>query len=139
MATIANTPFVLVDSVFTVGTDDYQAATSSVLFTPTSSQVTFQGLTPAASFVGQTSPTWVCKVKYAQDWVTANSLAQYLLANAGLTKVVVFKPQGTTTGKPIVTASLIIVPGPIGGDVNTVQLGEVTMGLVGVPVKTAAP
>lgn len=139
MATIATSPFVLTDVVFTVGTDDYQATVSSVLFTPTSAQVVYQGLTPSAAFVGQTNPTWTCKIKGAQDWTTVNSMSQYLLANTGLTKVVVFKPQGTTTGKPIFTASLIIVPGVIGGDVNTIPLFEVTMGLVGVPVKTTAP
>lgn len=138
MASIATTPFVLVDAVMIIGTDDYQAAVSSVLFTPASSSVTWQGLTPAAAFVGQTSATWTCKLKYAQDWKTTNSLAQYLLANAGLTKVAVFKPQGTAVGNPIFTASLIIVPGPIGGDVNTVQVAEVTLGVVGIPVKTTA-
>lgn len=139
MATIATTPFVLVDAIMTVGTDDYQTAISSVQFVPASATVTWQGLTPASAFTGQTSATWTCKLKYAQDWKTTNSLAQYLLANAGTTKTAVFKPQGVTTGSPIITATLMIVPGPIGGDVNTVQVGEVTLGVVGAPVKTAAP
>ena len=50
-----------------------------------------------------------------------------------------FKPQGATTGKPIITATVIIAPGPIGGAVNTVQVGTVTLGVVGTPVKTANP
>lgn len=139
MAIVATTPFVLVDAVMTVGTDDYQSAISQVLFEPAVSTVTWQGITPTASFTAPTTPTWTCKLSYAQDWKTANSLAQYLLTNAGLSKVVVFKPQGATTGSPIFTATLIIVPGPIGGEVNTVQVGEVTCGVIGVPVKTAAP
>ena len=139
MPVIATTPFVLVDAVMTVGTDDYQTSISSVLFEPTSSTITWQGLTPASAFSGVGSPSWTCKIAYAQDWKTANSLAQYLLTNSGQNKVAVFKPQGSTTGAPIFTATLMIVPGPIGGDVNTVQVAEVTLGVVGVPVKTAAP
>jgi hypothetical protein len=103
------------------------------------SQVTWQGLTPASAFSDSTSPTWVCAIAYAQDWTTTNSLAQYLLTNIGQSKVVVFKPKGATTGAPIFTATVTIVPGPIGGDVNVVQVGTVTMGVIGVPVKTVAP
>lgn len=139
MATIAVAPFVLKNALLTIATDNYEKHVSGVLFTPNLSPVTWQGLTPDSAFSDAGSPTWTCQVSYAQDWTTANSLAQYLLANAGTQKVVVFKPQGATTGTPIFTATLIIAPGPIGGDVNTVQTAQVTMGVVGVPVKTANP
>lgn len=139
MATILTTPFVLTDAILTIGTDDYQSAVEEVLFTPKSNLVTWQPITPSGAFSAPTTPTWDCKLTYAQDWKTVNSLAQYLLANNGQTKTCVFKPQGATTGSPIITASLIIVPGPIGGKVNTVQLGTVTLGCIGAPVKTAAP
>lgn len=139
MAAIAVAPFVLKDAVFTVGTDSYEAHVSAVTFTPSSSTVTWVGITPASAFSDQSTPTWVCQIDYAQDWTTTNSLAQYLLTNQGQTKVVVFKPQGNATGKPIFTATLILVAGPIGGAVNTVQVGSVTCGVVGAPVKTVAP
>lgn len=139
MATIAVAPFVLKDAVVTVGTDDYQSNLSSVRFEISSGTITWIGLTPSSAFSDVESPTWQCTIAYAQDWKTTNSFAQYLLANNGLTKVMVFKPQGITTGSPIFTASVIISPGPIGGDVNTVQTGEVTLGVVGAPVKTVAP
>ena len=139
MAVIAVSPYVLKDAVFTVATDSYENHVSGVTFTPATTPVTWQGLTPASAFSDASSPVWTCVVSYAQDWKTTNSLAQYLLANAGLQKVVVFKPLGATTGQPIFTATLIIAPGPIGGDVNTVQVGSVTMGVVGAPVRTVAP
>lgn len=139
MAAIAVAPFVLKDVIFQVGTDSYEAHVSSVKFTPSTETVKWQGLTPSAAFTDTTVPTWECEIAYAQDWVTANSLAQYLMTNSGTSKVVVFKPQGTTTGKPIFTATLNITPGQIGGDVNTVQTATVTMGVVGAPVKTTAP
>jgi len=139
MAQIAVAPYVLKDVIMQIGTDTYEMHCSSVLFTPSTSVLTWQGLTPAAAFSDSTSPSWTCTLNYAQDWVTANSLAQYLSTNSNTQKVAIFKPQGVTTGKPIFTATLIIAPGPIGGDVNTVQVGTVTLGVVGVPVKTVAP
>jgi hypothetical protein len=139
MTQIAVAPFVLKDAILTIATDSYEMHVSSVSFEPKSDTQTWQGLTPAAAFSDQSTPIWTCKLSYAQDWSTTNSLAQYLLANTGQQKVAVFKPQGTTTGKPIFTATLIMSPGPIGGDVNTVQTGEVTLGVVGAPVKTANP
>jgi hypothetical protein len=98
MATIVTTPFVLVDAIMTIGTDDYQSAVEEVLFTPKSQLQTWQAMTPSGAFSAPTTPTWDCKLTYAQDWKTTNSLAQYLLANNGQTKVAVFKPQGATTG-----------------------------------------
>lgn len=139
MVAIAVAPFVLKDALFQVGTDNYESSVSSVKFTPQLSPVTWQGLTPASAFSDAANPVWTCTISYAQDWKTANSLAQYLLTNAGQQKVVVFKPQGATTGTPIFTATMIMVPGEIGGDVNTVQVSSVTMGVVGAPVKTANP
>lgn len=139
MASIGIAPFVLKDMILSVGTDSYEQAVSSVQFVPSSSTVTWQGGTPASTFTDQTTPSWTCTLGYAQDWTTVNSLAQYLLANAGQQKAVVFKPQGIATGKPSFAATLIIAPGPIGGDVNTVQVATVTLGVIGAPVKTNNP
>lgn len=139
MAAIAVAPFVLKDVILTIGADSYEAHVSTVRFDPNMSVVTWQGLTPSASFTDTTAPTWTTTWAFAQDWETPDSLSEYLLENAGTKKTVVFKPKGTTTGKPVFTAEVMIAPGPIGGDVNTVQTGSVTMGVVGTPVKTAAP
>lgn len=139
MGQIAVAPFVLKDALLQIATDNYEKHVSGVIFTPATTPVTWQGLTPDAAFSDGSNPIWTCQMDYAQDWTTTNSLAQYLLTNAGQQKIAVFKPLGTTTGKPIFTASIIIVPGPIGGPVNTVQTGTVTMGVIGQVVKTAAP
>lgn len=139
MAQIAVAPFVLKDVIFTVGTDSYEAHVSSVKFTPQLNLVTWKGLTPSSAFSDSTVPVWSCQLTYAQDWTTTNSLAQYLMTNAGQQKAVVFKPQGTLTGKPSFAATVICVPGDIGGDVDTVQVATVTLGVIGAPVKTANP
>ncbi len=135
MPQIASAPFVLKDAVLKIDADTYEKHVSSVTFTPAMSVVTWQGITPSASFSDTTAPSWTCAVEYAQDWTTADSLSQYLMDNAGQTKTVVFQPLGATTGDPTFTATVIIAPGPIGGAVNTVQTGTVTMGVVGEPVR----
>src|SRR5512138_814193 len=139
MTQIAIVPIMLKDILLQIGTDNYETNVSKVLFEPESTIEAWQGLTPASAFTDATVPVWTCTLDYAQDWVTANSLAQYLLANVGQTKVAVFKPQGATTGKPIWTANLIIVPGPFGGEVNKYMVGTVKLGVAGQPVKTANP
>lgn len=139
MATITPAPFTLANAVLTIGTDNYEKAVSSVAFTPDFSTLQWRGLTPDAAYTDTTNATWTCTVSFAQDWSTTNSLSQYLLTNAGTQKVVVFKPKGVVTGSPIFTATVIIQPGPIGGDGNTLLEGSVTLGVVGAPVKTTAP
>lgn len=139
MTQIAVAPYVLKDALLSIATDNYEKHVSGVVFTPQTSPVTWQGLTPDSAFSDASNPIWTLQMDYAQDWTTVNSLAQYLLTNAGQQKIAVFKPLGATTGKPLFTATIIIVPGPIGGAVNTVQVGTVTMGVVGQPVKTTAP
>lgn len=136
MAAIAVQPFVLKDALFTVDADEYQAHVSSVVFTPASSAVTWIGLTPSSSFSDASSPTWSCAVGYAQDWTTTNSFARYLHDHQGETKAVVFAPLGGDG--PSFEAELIINAGPIGGEVNTVQVGTVTLGVVGAPEYVAA-
>lgn len=139
MATIAVAPIVLKDVIFQVGTDSYEAAVSSVKFVPSYPVSKWKGLTPASVFSDTGIPEWVATIDFAQDWLTTNSLSQYLLTNAGTQKVVVFKPQGTTTGKPIFTATLVIKSGDIGGTVDAFMTSSVSMEVIGQPVKTTAP
>lgn len=134
-------PFVLKDVLFTVDVDDYARHVSEVLFTPTIKQddVTWQGLSPDATFTDSTEPevTWAASVGYAQDWETVDSFSRYLLDNAGLDKPVVFVPKVGSGGTSF-ASTLTIVPGPVGGTVKTVAVGQVSMKATE-PVPTAIP
>ena len=121
MSQILVKPFVLKDYVLTVDVDSYEMHCSTVRFVPSRSIVTWQGGTSDASFSEATNATWTCTLSYAQDWETPNSLAEYLLENDGLQKVVVFKPKGDGLGLPIFTATLILVAGDIGPSGEIVQ------------------
>lgn len=139
MSTITPAPFTLANALLVVGTDNYEKAVSSVKFTPQSGVLTWKGLTPDSVYTDTSAPQWQCTIAFAQDWSTVNSLSQYLLTNAGQQKTVVFKPKGATTGSPIFTATVVIVPGAIGGDADKLLDDSVTLAVVGVPVKTTAP
>lgn len=136
MTTIAVAPFVLKDVRLTVDADNYESHCSSVTLTPStdSKTVTWQGLTPAASFTDEANPvtSWSADLEYAQDWETADSLSQYLLDNAGLQKSIKFQPKAGLSGKTF-TVTATIVPGPIGGPVGAYATAKVTMKCSGAP------
>ena len=83
MAAIAVSPFLLKDVLFSVETDSYEKHVSQVEFVPTSSTVTWKGLTPTSVFSFGTNATWTCNLTFAQDWETASSLSRYLFDHEG--------------------------------------------------------
>lgn len=137
MATIAKPiPLVLKDVILTIGTDNFEKHVSAVTFTPSSSQVTWQGLSPDATFSDVTTATWTCSLEIVQDWSTSNSLCRYLFENEGDHVAATFKP--VSGSGPSFTATLIITPGAIGGTVNAVATQSVTLGCEGRPTLVPA-
>jgi hypothetical protein len=135
MAVVAVAPFVLKDATFLVAADNYEAHTSQVEFVPSVQTLTWQGLTPAASFSDTSSPSWAATIAYAQDWTTPNSFSQYLLDHAGETVAVTFT---TNPGAGTWAVNLIITAGAVGGTVNAYAVATVTLGISGQPVFTPA-
>jgi hypothetical protein len=133
MASIAVLPLVLKDVTMTLGANGYEKHVSSVTFTPKSSTISWQGLTPTATFTDSTTAEWTCDLEYVQDWDTTNSLSKYLLANAGTSVTGVFKPK--QAGTPTFTATVTLQSGAIGGKVNAYATTSVSLGST-VPVLT---
>jgi hypothetical protein len=123
---MAFSPLFMKDVVFTVDATDYAAELSSVLFDSDSSTVDWHGLKPSSSFTESTPPTYTATLKYAQDWTTATSFSRWLYDHNGESADVTFKPK--SAGLPSFTATLQIVAGPIGGDVDTFAESTVTLG-----------
>lgn len=136
---IAPMPQVLVmkDVTMQIGTDDYKRHLSSVVFTPSSSSITWQGLSPDASFSDAGSETWTCALTGAQDWDSAAGLCRYLFAHAGETVAAVFKPRAGSG--PSFEADITLVSPGIGGAVNAVAEFSVTCGVVGRPELVDTP
>lgn len=127
MSTIAVKPLVLKDVLLKIAADNYEKHVSGVQWVPSSSQISWNGLTPDAAFTDVTTPTWALTLNYVQDWETANSLSQYLFDHIGETVVMVFTPV-KGTGKKRFTANVTIVPGAIGGEVSAYATTSVTLG-----------
>lgn len=130
MAQIAVKPIVLRDVLLSIATDDYEKHVSGVTITPTTGSVEFQGLEPTATFTFPTNTTWAVELEYAQDWDTTNSLSAYLFNNEGTEVTMTFEPVKGGAG---FQATVIIAPGSIGGQVNSVATSTVTLGVVGRP------
>lgn len=130
MTAVAVEPIVLKNCTIKIDVDNYEAATSAVTFVPSvsTSTVTFKGLTPSASFsFPTTQPSeWVANIDYAQDWQTAESLANYLHDHEGDEVPCVFVPEAGS-GMPSFAATLTIVPGQIGGSVDQVAVSSVSL------------
>lgn len=123
-------PIVLKDSELTIDSEDFAAQVSGVTFTPTTASVSWQGLKPASSFTDQSAATWAAELAYAQDWHDADALSRFLHEHEGQSLEAVFTPK---TGEETVTATIIIAPGTIGGQVNTFMTSTVTLGVSGKP------
>ena len=138
MVNIAPVPIILNDMVLQIAADNYEASVSKAQLDPTTPTTTWRGLTPAAIYQLAGTPVWALSLDYAQDHVTANSLSQYLQTNAGQQKTVMLKPKKPSTTGPTYTIDVIIVPGPIGGQVDTIAVGSVTLPAIGQPIRTVA-
>jgi hypothetical protein len=113
---------------------DFEAHVSQVQFDPTTPTVTFKGMTPRSSrsFAGDT--TWMCALGLAQDWETPGALSRLLHENAGSELEFTFEPKrGGTT----VTATIVALPGAIGGGVDSVPQASVQLPVQGWPAIAA--
>ncbi|MBS1674611.1 MAG: hypothetical protein JSS74_11685 [Actinobacteria bacterium] len=135
MAKITVKPFVLRDCVLNIkdgATDvgDFEASVSKVEFTPNVAIQTWKGLTPTSVTQDVAAPEWSCAMDYAQDWETATSLSNYLLANVGKKVTAKFTPKA---GGKSATATVTILPGSIGGGVGAFATGSVSLPCDGQP------
>ncbi|MGN7705047.1 hypothetical protein [Cellulosimicrobium sp. 22601] len=112
MATVAVTPRILRKYKLTVDADDYEAATESVLFTPSTSPQTWTG--GDGETHSDTSPAnWNVAIGYMQDWDTPGSLGEFLHAHEGEQVDITFRPDATAG--PSFTSTVTVTPGAIGG------------------------
>lgn len=131
MTTVPNTAYYPA-GIIDIDGDDYHAAIDSATLTPTTPMTTITdiggGVTPVVGV-----PTWALAISVVQDLTTADSLSQYLIANGGQTKTVVYKPQAGSTSKTF-TVSVVIIPAAIGGAGGSVAKSTVTLPVSGQPI-----
>jgi len=133
MPVVTHQPLVLKDVLLQLGSNNYENAVSNVTFTPTAPSVSWQGLTPSASFTDVGTASWAVSLTFAQDWDTPKSLSEFLFDNEGQTISATFRPK--SGGGSTFTVQLVITPGAIGGAVNAVAEVTVSLGAKGRPVR----
>lgn len=115
---------------------DFEKAVSAVEFQPQTGSVEWKGLDPAAVFQFPTATSWKLMLAFAQDWAATTSLSRYLFDNDGKEVTMFFQPnKGTAISatNPAVKATVILSAGAIGGQVDSVAVGSVTLAIQGKP------
>jgi hypothetical protein len=131
MAQINVNPIYLKDCVLSVAGSDFEKAVSSVTFTPAITTATFKGLEPSATYTNVGSAAWTIEIAYAQDWQTEGSLSAYLFEHEGAERTLTFEP---VSGGASWSADVIIVPGAVGGAVDSYAVATVSLPVQGKPV-----
>lgn len=118
-------PIILTDVLLRIAEHQYQAHVSRVEFTPASAVTQrWKGLTPSSVHVFGGRSDWQVALDYAQDWENDQSLSVFLYEHEGETVACEFEPKA---GGRSWTAQIVITPGAIGGQVDAVATGSVTL------------
>lgn len=139
MAVIEVQPFIIHNAVIQFDEDDFAKAVSTATLTPSGSVVTFEGQKPDAVYTFPTTVTWTLELTYAQDWSAEDSLSRFLFLNQGAVLPATLNPNDAAAGSTSWAINVAIVPGSVGGDVNTVATATVQLGVSGQPVPTFTP
>lgn len=116
----------------TVSGVEYADLVSNVTFTPTTPTLTHKGISgKVATSTGATE--WTVTFDYGQTFDTAGSLALRLFNDSGKKVPVIFKPEGSASAASV-TATVTLLPGTIGGAVDTAATASVTLPVDGKPV-----
>ncbi|WP_294947755.1 hypothetical protein [uncultured Microbacterium sp.] len=129
MAEIANAAFFPAGTLL-IGTDGYKAAVTGAVLTPTTPTEVIRDIGGGITTVSGT-PEWALGLNFMQDLKTLNSLSQYLIANQGQKKTVVYTPQ---TGGKGFTISALMLAAAVGGPANAAAKSDITLPCDGQPV-----
>lgn len=131
MAKITNAAYFPAGTV-SIGVDEYTTAIESCILDPKTPVTVINDVGGGVNAVAGV-PVWTAVLAILQDLITASSLSQYLIANAGQVKTLAYRPQAGTGAKTF-TVSVLIVPGAIGGAGGALAKASVTLQVIGQPV-----
>lgn len=130
MAVITPVPVVFNAATLKIGTHNFELSVSAFRLEPTYPETKFKGI-GGNTISGLGTAEWQATLDYPQDWASANALSKFLFDNQGTTQVADITPK---TGGPGFRLSLVLKAGPIGGTVDELLTGSVTLPVTGQPV-----
>lgn len=132
MTAITVAPIIINNCLLKLGTNNYEAHVAKATLTPNHTIVRRKGLTPTARFAVAADPEWTLELDTTQDYETVNSLSNYLLANQGTVVTGQLSPVAGGTAWDI---SVMALASAIGGDGDSVAASDVSLPVIGQPVK----
>jgi len=143
MAVIEVRPFIMRNAIITFGEpgDDFAKAVSSAVLTPSTGSSEFKGLKPSAVFTFPQATLYTLDLSYAQDWASEVSLSRYLWDHKGEQVPFTVNPDDQAGVTPAVgstswSGTVALTSGGIGGDVDSVAVTTVSLGVIGEPELT---
>lgn len=122
--------YVLKDTECTFDGTDYANQLSKVRFVPETPMQQMRTLVPDGIVSDVDSAVWTLELSGIQDMVSAQGFARYLNDNAGTTVTVVYTPK---PAGPSLTAEVILISVPFGGEQGSFTTFDVTLPVVGSP------
>lgn len=113
-----------------IGANNFEASVSKAVLTPTVTVSKFKGINGATTR-SATLPEWTLAFDFPQDFATATSLSNLLMAGTGTIVVADLYP---VLGGPGYRQSVLLTPGEIGGAVDATATSSVTLEVIGQPV-----
>lgn len=129
MAEIVNAAFFPAGTLL-IGTDGYKAAVTSAELVPTTPTEVLRDIGGGVTVISGL-PEWALNLNFAQDLKTTNSLSQYLIANQGTKKTIVYTPQ---VGGKGFTITALILAAKVGGAGGSAAKSDITIPCDGQPV-----
>lgn len=145
MAVISPVPYIARNTIVSFGVggaaNDFAKAVNRAELIPSGGIVTFKGGKPDAVYTFPEAQTYTFQIDFAQDWgsAAAASLSRYLFDNVGLSVPCQFNANDQATKTTNWAFTVVIVPGSVGGPIDSVAVTTVTLGVVGLPVPTLVP
>ncbi len=127
--------YVMRNSIMKFASTDYAAQVRKARLVPDAPIQTYRTLTPDGVIQDIDSTVWTLEVEGVSDWETGG-LSSYLNTNAGTTVTCILAPR-KNSGNLQATFSVIIVPGPFGGEQGSFVDFDLTFPVVGAPVFAA--
>lgn len=122
--------YVLKDTVCTFDGTDYANQLSKIRFVPDTPMQQMRTLVPDGVVSDVDSAVWTLELSGQQDMVSAQGFARYLNDNAGSTVTVVYTPK---PGGPSMTAEVLLMAVPFGGEQGAWVTFDVTLPVTGQP------
>lgn len=122
--------YVLRDAECTFDGTDYANQLTKIRFVPETPMQQMRTLVPDGVVSDVDSSVWSLELSGIQDMVSAQGFARYLNDNAGDTVTVVYTPK---PGGPAMTADVILMAVPFGGEQGAFTNFDVTLPVVGTP------